>query len=249
MSLTAQQLDAYARDGFIALGQVLDATTLAGLRAEEASLRASPTNPDNDNRSTRFWSLVARHCPVLRRCALDGPQMAAVEAVIGPDICLWWNQFVTKLPDRDTSGVFPWHQDNGYGDLSVPGNVTVWIALDDVDQDNGCVWVQPGSHRHGLLPHRRPNEESWHLEVPVAGDGIAVPMPAGHAVMFSGLTLHRSLANRSANPRRALFLEYAHPASVVLRPDHEPRPLTEHPETWVVRGRAPFPLPRPKPVP
>jgi hypothetical protein len=40
-----------------------------------------------------------------------------------------------------------WHQDETFiptPDASLCG---VWIALDDATVDNGCLWVQPGSHR------------------------------------------------------------------------------------------------------
>jgi hypothetical protein len=230
--------DAWQRDGFVPAGRVLDDATLAGLRDEEQWLRThSPEIPA----STKFYGLVARHCPTLRRLALGGPHLDVVEQLVGPDLVLWWNQFVTKMPDADPQrGQFRWHQDNGYQDVQPGTNLTIWIALDDVDTGNGCVWVVPGSHRNGLLPHNRPNADSWHLETPVADQGIPVPLKAGHAVMFSGYMLHRSLANASDRPRRALFLQYA-PAGAMRFKDGVAQGLVEEStEAWVVRGRTPL---------
>jgi phytanoyl-CoA hydroxylase len=231
--LTDAQRAAYARDGFVTLGRVLDDAGLAACRADEALLRAAvaPT----DATTTHFWCLVMRRCPGVRDLAVNGPQLGAVADLIGADIALWWNQFVTKLPDRDeVRGAFTWHQDNGYVDVAPGTNVTVWVALDDVDTANGCVWVMPGSHAGGLLPHAKPREDSWHLEVPVPGDGIPAVLRAGEAVLFSGYTLHRSKANRTAAPRRAFFMQYAHADA---RLPTKGMRCADHPDAWVVRGR------------
>jgi hypothetical protein len=240
MDMTALH-QAWQQDGFVPAGRVLDDATLAGLRDEEDWLRRQA--PPVQGASTCFYGLVARHCPTLRRLALTGPHLDLVESLVGPDIVLWWNQFVTKLPDDDAvRGQFRWHQDNGYQDVQPGNNLTIWIALDDVDTHNGCVWVMPGSHRGGLLPHRQPNADSWHLETPVTGDGVPVPLAAGHGVVFTGYTLHRSLANRSQAPRRALFLQYAPAGAVRYKDGIAQGTVEESHEAWVVCGRTPYAL-------
>jgi ectoine hydroxylase-related dioxygenase (phytanoyl-CoA dioxygenase family) len=233
--LTDAQRADFARDGYVVLGRILDDAQLQRIRDDEARLRS--TIPYQDPATTHFWGQALGACPGARDLALDGPHLSAVSDIIGDDVALWWNQFVTKLPDGDqVRGEFTWHQDNGYKDVAPGTNVTVWCALDDVDTHNGCVWFQPGSHKAGLLPHHRPKAESWHLQVPVEGDGVAAPMRAGEAVMFSAYTLHRSKANLSQAPRRAFFLEYAH-ADAVLPGEGGVRVRTT-PEAWVVRGKA-----------
>ena len=39
------------------------------------------------------------------------------------------------------------HQDQYH----LPGCVSAWIALQDVDENNGCIFVQPGSHKRDLI--------------------------------------------------------------------------------------------------
>ena len=73
-----------------------------------------------------------------------------VVQLLGPDVCLTHNQFLTKLPDHDgTHSDIPMHQDNGYGRLEPPDDVTVWVALTDTNLRNGCLYVVPG-----LAPRR-----------------------------------------------------------------------------------------------
>jgi hypothetical protein len=74
--------------------------------------------------------------------------------LLGPNVCLTHQQFVTKLPDAsEQRSDIPFHQDNGYGRLEPPLDLTVWVALVDTDERNGCLWIVPGSHRLGLLDH------------------------------------------------------------------------------------------------
>jgi hypothetical protein len=224
----------YAEQGFVRLGRVLDDEALAGLRADEARLRGGQDIDAHAGARTLFFNNVSWSSPATRAWAQGGPHLDAVERLIGPDLLLWWTQFVTKMPDGDSgTTVFPWHQDSGYLDIT-PTPVTVWVALDDVDERNGCVWVVPGSQRGGLLRHEKPSRESWHLTVPVAGDGIPVPLRAGEAVAFSAYTLHRSLLNRTDRPRRAFFVGYA---DARAREAASLKPCLPDRDVTLIRGR------------
>ena len=49
---------------------------------------------------------------------------------------------------------FPWHQDDGYTPVAPSPYLTLWLALNDATEDNGCIWVLPGSHKCGLVEHK-----------------------------------------------------------------------------------------------
>ena len=246
LSQAASHFDAnfvqqYQRDGFAFLGKILSDDELVQFRGEEHRFRPSPLRNDQEvvNARTLFRSQVCAYSSIVRAFATNGPHLDAVTALIGPDVALYYTQFVTKLPDGDVvRGEFPWHQDLGYvAILPMLRTITVWVALDDVDEVNGCVWVQPGSHANGLLSHKQANAESWHLSVPVSGDGVPARLKAGEAVAFTGLTLHRSKANASSKPRRGFFFEYV-PVDAVEQLTG--RHVLERGDTWVVRGSLPL---------
>ncbi len=241
--LTDTQLHQYRTEGYVHLGLVMDEATLEAIREEEQGfrnrkLRADPALANQ----TVFASQVCHYAPAVRNFCTHGPHLSVVKQLVGADVALWFNQFVTKNPDADTGrSEFPWHQDNGYVAIDPPTNVTVWIALDDVDENNGCVYVLPRSHEKGLLDHRRKSEDNWHLTVPVEGEGVPAVLKAGEAVAFTGLTLHRSKLNHTDRPRRAFFIEYAEAGARYGRTDEAWQPVVDSPNTWVVAGAAPLP--------
>lgn len=123
------------------------------------------------------------------------------------DARLYWEQAVAKPPGARTE--LPWHQDNGYTPLAPEEYVTCWLALDDADLENGCLWVIPGSHRQGTRPHV--NAGSGPFRVGYDGppsDGVPVSVPRGSALVFSSLLLHRSGPNESDRPRRAWIIQF-----------------------------------------
>ena len=107
-----------------------------------------------------------------------------------------------------------WHQDERFIPTRDRSLVGAWIAVDDANIDNGCLWVLPGSHRTGQLWPTRdhgkpelfdPTDESFGFDDEAA---LPVEVSAGSVVFFNGYLLHRSLPNRSTRRRMALVNHY-----------------------------------------
>jgi ectoine hydroxylase-related dioxygenase (phytanoyl-CoA dioxygenase family) len=145
--------------------------------------------------------------PALTAVATDPRWAAVVLPLVGTgDARLYWEQAVAKPPQARTE--LPWHQDNGYTPLVPEEYVTCWLALDDAEVDNGCLWVIPGSHRQGTLRH---HNGAGPFRVGHDGpdaDGVAVPVRRGSVLVFSSLLMHRSGPNTTDRPRRAWILQY-----------------------------------------
>ena len=130
-----------------------------------------------------------------------------------------------------------WHQDERYIPTRDRSLIGAWIALDDATIENGCLWVLPGSHRHGYLwptrDHGQPDEFDSADEAYGFDDSraIAVEVPAGSVVFFNGYLLHRSLRNRSERFRRALVNHYCNAWSLL--------PWTATPQPPVTIGKIP----------
>jgi ectoine hydroxylase-related dioxygenase (phytanoyl-CoA dioxygenase family) len=89
--------------------------------------------------------------PRLMEFLLADSVLDLVEPLIGPDIGLWSSHFIAKEPY--TGRATPWHEDAAYwaGRFDrMDAIVTVWLAIDAADQDNGCMRVIPGTHHNGF---------------------------------------------------------------------------------------------------
>ncbi len=126
---------------------------------------------------------------------------------LGPDVDLYWNQTVFKHPEGAKE--FPWHQDDAYTQVYPSPYLTLWLAINDVTMDNGCVSVMPGSYRDGLLPHAQSaiGLVGYSSEAPY--QGVPAPIDAGGIVCFWSLTLHKSSPNISKGIRKAYVIQYA----------------------------------------
>ena len=130
-------------------------------------------------------------------------------ATLGGTAYLFWEQYVIKAADPDTT--FSWHQDSGYVHERHEPYLTCWIALDDVTEENGSVYLLPYS-RSGIrsyVKHIRAsgsNDEVCHFG---SDEGVPVEVPAGSVVCFSSVVIHRSGANRTDRLRRVYLAQYS----------------------------------------
>ena len=98
--------------------------------------------------------------------------------------------------------------------------LTMWMALDDVDEENGCVRYVRGSHTRGMRPHGRTETLGFSQGITDFGqaldarDEVACPARPGDLLAHHALTIHRADANASATrTRRALgFIYYGESA-------------------------------------
>ncbi len=242
MHPSREQIEQFHRDGYIYLGPVLSPEELEEARQAYGRLVLGENKPDSfrdlglsDNQTgTRESVLQVLNCyrldEVFNRIETRPDVVDVVEALLGtPSIRLYGDQALYK-PPRHGSRVL-WHQDNGYWQFEPAAAVSMWLALDDADESNGCMWVIPGSHREGLVSHT-PSQENEVLRGLEVDESKAVPVhvPAGHAMMHHCLTIHATRQNHSDRPRRAIAITYV-PAET--RQNGEP--MTEFP---LIRGEA-----------
>ena len=103
MHLRAEQIAAYEEQGYLVLGPVLAPGEAEALRAEEQRFRP-PVAYGGAKNQTLFVNvqLCHRSAPVRRFC-MPVAHLPAVVQLLGPDVCLTHQQFVTKLPEQGES--------------------------------------------------------------------------------------------------------------------------------------------------
>ncbi len=86
----------------------------------------------------------------------------------------------------------------------------MWLALEDVDEQNGCLRYVRGSHLTGRRPHGRSNILGFSQGITDFGPSdtaneVAVPLKANDLVIHHGWTIHRADENQSATRGRPSF--------------------------------------------
>ncbi len=123
--------------------------------------------------------------------ALDQRLVGEIESLLGGKPLLMTDQIFMKPPHH--GGPKPYHQDNAYF-LCHPDDhvLTAWIALDDVDELNGCLRYIDESHRGPILPHEEIPGEPYN-KVPPA-DLIDLSKESLAEVKKGGVVFHHSKA-------------------------------------------------------
>jgi len=237
LRLDDSALRRYRDEGYVRLGPIVSEAERDALFVEEARFRPRLGYGTRENRTLLVSMQLCHRSEAVRRTCTAGRHVPLVVQLLGPNVCLTHTQFLTKLPDgAETRSDIPWHQDNGYGRLEPMTDVTVWLALTDADERNGGLWIVPGSHRRGLLEHGAAGVNPLLRESAVEGDAVAVPLRAGEAVAFSGLTVHGSGPNRTDRPRTGFYARYCEPGVRMM--SENGRPVLEDPHSWMVAGEA-----------
>lgn len=234
--LSPQQIRDFFDIGFVVVPNVFSASDVARMRAAFDRLERTANTLEkpemvhgsqfvveriaDETRPVRIHRIV--WCggaePVLADFGRDPRLIALAAQLLGSNtMSQLINQAHFKLPGDGVA--FPWHQDSKhrrYGtsewrDVNGRGSyVQIAIALDDVTPDSGPIEFIPGSARLGHLGL----SEAGVLPASVDESLAIAPTPqAGGLVVFGPYTIHRSLPNRSAHPRRTFINGFAYPGA------------------------------------
>ena len=201
----------FDRDGFVFPLDIMPAAEAARHRGSlEGLLAAAAGEKLGNKRQVNYAHVIA---PFAYEIVSHPKILDAVEAILGPDILVWGSTFFIKEPQ--TPSYVSWHQDLRYWGLDSDAEVSAWLALSEVDEENGCMRFLPGSHKGDLLPHRDSFDDKNFLtrgqeaEVEIAAeDRLPVILAPGQLSLHHGRLLHSSGPNNSARWRIGLVVNY-----------------------------------------
>ena len=168
------------------------------------------------------------YCPEFLARVRDARLTDPLVDILGPDILGINNLFIWKAPKIGLG--FPWHQDKFYfrNRFNTETTIGTWTAIDPADEDNGCLYVIPGSHKRDIFQHddlEGSQQREFKLARGVRDEaGVAVEVPPGAVIWFHSHLLHKSTDNHSLRFRRSYVIHYlsaqaewAHPAALNSR--------------------------------
>ena len=136
-----------------------------------------------------------------------------VEQLIGSDFALWNSSFFAKPPINGHAT--PWHQDGQYWPIKPLATCTVWLAIDDATEENGCMRFIKGSHKDKKLKdHSRNNKENLTLHQELdkneydISQSVNLLLKRGQISLHDVYMIHGSKGNNSPKSRRAMTMRF-----------------------------------------
>lgn len=251
----------YHENGYFVYDNALTPTEVEELRQDATRICRGESGPvrglipvtNGESDADVLGRYVCIHFPHKLSATMHGylnhPAMVDVlTSVIGPNVKCMQSMLFIKAAGKPGQA---WHQDEYFiptRDRSLTGG---WIALDDATIENGCLWVIPGSHKHGVIwpTHYQQDtrfdctEEAFNFPY-TDEDAIPVEVKAGTIVFFNGYLLHRSLQNVAPGGyRRALVNHYMSAESLLpwmAHRSHDPAGRADHRDIVMIAGKDPY---------
>lgn len=235
MKLTQKQVIKYKSDGYLTIENVFSETKMdtaineALQWQEEYLINMSEEEKKwyKDSSTSIHNQLRKLDNPVSQRIffkelALDHKIISIVEEIIGKDVIAFFSQIFFKPPHG--GGPKPVHQDNFYFGCDDDEKVlTVWLALDDAEIENGCLFYGKGTNQGRIIKHFAPEKETFNYQVPKEYLVKMTPAPVkkGGINIHHGKTFHQSSDNTSGNWRRAMAIHFIQKDTELVNPIFE----------------------------
>ena len=143
--------------------------------------------------------------PVFDQIAHNSILLNAIENIIGQNILVAGS--VLFIKEADKKGFISWHQDGKYQGFQPYNCVTAWIALTNVDEKNGCMWMWPGSHKGKVKKHKDTFDKNnlltrgQTIENVPKKETVPIILKPGQLSLHHPLTVHASGLNKSKSKR------------------------------------------------
>lgn len=228
LGLTPEQVEFFFENGYLVVRQAIDPETIETLREGARRLQERYAEPRREP-GVHYTSAAAKSFDEMMdgTAAAKGeavlwrvddlepkmPEIAtlkshpfphlAMDALLGEGAIQYNEAFVTK-PPRIGQPVL-WHQDPSFKHKTFADPIsTIDVYLDRADEENGCLWVVPGSHKRGVVDVGSLMDEHG-FDLPGAEP---VRMEPGDVAFHDNGCLHGSGANTSDRQRRILYLAF-----------------------------------------
>ncbi|HEX4986611.1 MAG TPA: phytanoyl-CoA dioxygenase family protein [Burkholderiales bacterium] len=225
-----QELSQFQRDGFVIVrGMVgrglrgrMKEVAMRHLEQEVAPLEfeaqvsypGSPASLDAPGGRTVRRLLQAYARDAAYRAFATSPEAGSrLRQLIGPHVELsqaHHNCVMTKNPAF--SSATGWHQDIRYWSFERPELVSIWAALGREHEENGCLWLVPGSHRVDFRRERFDDDKFFRTDIAENRVLVETRVPAeideGDVLFFHCRTLHAAGRNRTDATKFAAVFTY-----------------------------------------
>lgn len=228
MPIERADVDRFKREGFLTIPQLAEAATVAALgKVYDAMLEGEIDVTPTDNplgMITRQIMMPSYYHEIFRsNPALDAARAIARELLEIDEPRPVFDMLIYKEPGQ--TATTPWHQDFSYSAMpfapagvAIPSDeyVQFWLALDDVDERNGCMHFIPSAHTGPMLEHYIAGGDPGYSQRLLAirepeaaldlSKAVACPLKAGGATVHNYGTPHFTSGNTTSDRRRRAYI-------------------------------------------
>ncbi len=212
---------AYIDDGFVVVKSLFEPSRVRNIQSnlQRYIAEVAPNVPamdvfyedTNTQRDVRMLSRINQHDSYFRSLFTSDVLVCLGETIWECPVVPLDAAFFNKPAVIGDST--PPHQDGYYFHLRPCEATTFWLALDNIDERNGCLRYVQGSHRRGMRCHGRTHVLGFSQAIVDYGlddvsREVAVCVNPGDVIVHDALTIHRADPNLSARNRRALGFVY-----------------------------------------
>ncbi|WP_232661643.1 ectoine hydroxylase [Pseudonocardia sp. TRM90224] len=247
--LSAAELAAHDRDGFVTVPQLLTPDEVAVYSAELDRLASDPavraderTIVEKTSQQVRSIFEVHKLSAAVAALVADERVAGRARQILGSDVYI--HQSRINYKPGFGGGGFYWHSDfetwHAEDGMPAPRAVSISIALTENFAHNGCLMIMPGSHRTfvacvGETPAEHYKESLREQEIGTPDPaslttladrhGIAMLTgPAGSATLFDSNCMHGSGSNITPYPRSNIFVVFNSVENGLVEPFAAPSP-------------------------
>ena len=210
IKLSLEQIKQFNEKGYIFPLDVFNVAEITTHRQYFDDLLAKAQAAGWDSYGINGWH---KYCAGIYDLVSDSRILDYVQDLLGENLVLWGTHYFAKMPG-DGKRV-SWHQDASYWPLTPSKTVTVWLAIDDADADNGAMQFIPGSHKQAQVAFETSDageNNVLHQTVPDPeryGDPpLMVELQAGQISLHTDWLLHGSEPNHSQRRRCGLTMRF-----------------------------------------
>lgn len=228
--LSAEQILNFKQQGYLILTQFESSAfceSVIAFAQDELQQHASPIEYEADTRypgapssrdaeggqtARRLLGAYAR-APLLADWATNSRLRDTLQQLLGAEVYLsqcHHNCIMTKHPAY--SSRTGWHRDSRYWNFARPELVSAWLALGNERDENGCLWVIPGSQdlaiETGQLDELQFLRTDLARNKPLLDQAIAVPLNQGDLLLFHSNLFHAASRNTTDNTKYSMVFTY-----------------------------------------
>ena len=195
--LSKKEINEYNEKGYIAPIDALTKDEADEVREEIEFIEKKWPN-ELEGLGRNYVHLIS---PIFDKVVHNSKILDAVESIIGKNILVAGTTLFIKDPDK--KGFVSFHQDAKYIGFEPHNWVTVWLAITDANEENGCMRMWSGSHKEKIKNHKDTYDKDNLLTRGQTVQNVPIEKTTPNILKAGQLSLHHPMIIHGSGPNKS----------------------------------------------